>query len=60
MYYYVGIDVFLECLSVCFVDGVGKILCEVKVVSELEVLIGWFWLLGLVFEWIGLEVGFLL
>jgi len=39
MYYYAGIDVSLECSSVCIVDGTGKILRERKVASEPEALI---------------------
>ena len=57
MYYYAGIDVSLECSSVCLVDGTGKILREAKVASEPEALIGWFRSLGQVLERIGLEAG---
>ena len=57
MYYYVGIDVSLECSSVCVVDGTGKILSEAKVASELEALIAWFRSQGPEFERIGLEAG---
>ena len=57
MYHYAGIDVSLECSSVCLVDGAGKILREAKVASEPEALIGWFRSLGLVLERIGLEAG---
>ena len=42
MYHYAGIDVSLECSSVCVVDGAGKILREAKVASEPEALIAWF------------------
>jgi hypothetical protein len=34
MNYYAGIDVSLECSSVCVVDGAGKIVRESKVASE--------------------------
>jgi predicted NBD/HSP70 family sugar kinase len=36
MNYYAGIDVSLECSSVCVVDGTGKIAWEAKVASEPE------------------------
>ena len=39
---YAGIDVSLECSSVCVVDAVGKILREARVASEPEALIVWF------------------
>ena len=57
MYYYAGIDVSLECSSVCVVDGTGKILREAKVASEPEALIAWFRSQGLGLERIGLEAG---
>ena len=57
MNYYAGIDVSLECSSVCVVDGAGKIVRESKVASEPEALIGWFGKLGLSLERIGLEAG---
>ncbi len=47
MDHYAGIDVSLECSSVCLVDGTGKILREAKVASEPEALIAWFRSLGL-------------
>ena len=37
--HYVGIDVSLELLSVCVVDGRGKIVKEAKVASEPEALV---------------------
>ena len=40
MEYYAGIDVSLECSSVCVVDGNGKIVREGKAPSEPEALIG--------------------
>jgi transposase len=57
MNYYAGIDVSLECSSVCVVDGAGKIVRESKVASEPEALIGWFRELGLRVTRIGLEAG---
>ena len=41
MEHYAGIDVSLECSSVCVVEANGKILREAKVASEPE-LIAWF------------------
>jgi transposase len=57
MNHYAGIDVSLECSSVCVVDASGKILREAKVVSEPEALIAWFRSLGFGVERIGLEAG---
>jgi len=57
MEHYAGIDVSLECSSVCVVDVTGKIVRESKVASEPEALIGWFGLLGLGVARIGLEAG---
>jgi transposase len=57
MDHYAGIDVSLECSSVCVVDGSGKIVREDKVASEPEALINWFCSLGLRVERIGLEAG---
>ena len=55
MEHYAGIDVSLESVSVCVVDGSGRIVCEAKVASEPEVLIGWFGGLGIAVARIGLE-----
>ena len=57
MEHYAGIDVSLECSSVCVVDGSGKIIREGKVASEPAALIGWFGSLGLDLDRIGLEAG---
>ena len=57
MEHYAGIDVSLECSSVCVVDASGKIVREAKVVSEPEALIGWFGSLGFGLARIGLEAG---
>jgi transposase len=57
MDYYAGIDVSLECSSVCVVDANGKIVREAKVASEPEALIDWFRSLGFDLARIGLEAG---
>src|SRR6266567_484104 len=57
MDHYAGIDVSLECSSVCIVDASGKIVREAKVASEPEALIGWFGSLGFEVRRIGLEAG---
>jgi len=57
MEYYAGIDVSLECSSVCVVDANGKIVCEAKVASEPQALIAWFRSCGFNLERIGLEAG---
>ena len=57
MDHYAGIDVSLECSSVCVVDANGKILREARVASEPEALIAWFRSLGFDLERIGLEAG---
>jgi len=55
--YYAGIDVSLECSSVCIVDGGGKIVGEDKVSSTPEALIGWLACFGHELGRIGLEAG---
>jgi transposase len=57
MDHYAGIDVSLECSSVCVVDASGKIVREGKVASEPEALIAWFSSLGFSLARIGLEAG---
>jgi len=57
MEHYAGIDVSLEASSVCIVDVTGRIVCEAKVASEPEALIGWLADLGLAMARIGLEAG---
>jgi transposase len=57
MEHYAGIDVSMECSSVCVVNASGKIVREAKVASEPEALIGWFGPLGLGLARIGLEAG---
>ena len=57
MDHYAGIDVSLECSSVCIVEGSGKIVREGKVASEPEALINYFDSLNVVLVRIGLEAG---
>ena len=57
MSYYAGIDVSLECSSVCIVDTNGKIVREGKVLSEPGALINWLGSLGLELSRVGLEAG---
>jgi transposase len=57
MDHYAGIDVSLECSSVCVVDANGKIVRESKVASEPAALIDWFRSLGFELTRIGLEAG---
>ncbi len=57
MGHYAGIDVSLECSSVCVVDANGKIVREGKVASEPEALVAWFGWLGFELSRIGLEAG---
>ena len=57
MKHYAGIDVSLECSSICVVDADGKIVREDKVASEPAALSGWFAQLGVAIERIGLEAG---
>jgi transposase len=57
MNHYAGIDVSLECSSVCVVDVNGNILREARVASEPGALIAWFRSCGFDLERIGLEAG---
>jgi transposase len=57
MDYYAGIDVSLECSTVCVVDASGKIFREGRVASEPDALIGWLRSLGCDLSRIGLEAG---
>ena len=57
MEHYAGIDVSLECSSVCVLDASGKIVREDKVASEPEALIALFGSLGIGLTRIGLEAG---
>src|SRR6202795_1809841 len=57
MDHYAGIDVSLECSSVCVVDASGKIVREGKVVSEPEALIDYFGSLRRSVVRIGVEAG---
>jgi transposase len=57
MKHYAGIDVSLECSSVCVVDAEGGIVREAKVLSEPDALIAWFAAFGAPLERIGLEAG---
>src|SRR2546423_13028653 len=57
MDHYAGIDVSLECSSVCVVDASGKIVREGKVSSEPDALMSWFKSLGYELSRIGLEAG---
>ena len=54
---YAGIDVSLECSSVCVVDASGKIVREGVVASEPEALIAWLNSLGFGLARVGLEAG---
>lgn len=57
MDHYAGIDVSLECASVCVVDASGRIVREDEVASEPEALIALFASLGFGLVRIGLEAG---
>jgi transposase len=57
MDHYAGIDVSLECSSICVLDATGKIVREDKAASEPQALIAWFCSLGFDLARIGLEAG---
>lgn len=57
MNYYAGIDVSLECSSVCIVDAAGTIVREGKAETTPEAVMGWLASLGHPLERIGLEAG---
>jgi hypothetical protein len=50
---YAGIDVSLESVSVCVVDGGGRIMREAKLACEPEALITWFGKLEVGMAWHG-------
>lgn len=53
--HYAGIDFSLKESSMCVVEATGKVVREVKIASEPEVLVGYFEMLGLPVTRIGLE-----
>jgi transposase len=55
--HYAGLDVSLELTSVCIVDARGEIVCEAKVASEPEALIGYLAGRELPITRVGLEAG---
>jgi transposase len=57
MNYYAGIDVSLECSSVCIVDAAGKIVREGKVETTPAAVMAWLASFGHPIERIGLEAG---
>ncbi len=57
MEYYAGIDVSLECSSICVVDDKGGIIREAKVASEPAALVKWLKEVGITLTRIGLEAG---
>jgi hypothetical protein len=57
MEHYVGIDVSLELSSLCVVDATGRMIREIKVRSEPEVLAAFLSCLGVSVTRAGLEAG---
>ena len=57
MEHYAGMDVSLESVCVCVVDGSGRIVREAKLACEPAPLIGWFTALDFPVARIGLEAG---
>jgi transposase len=57
MNYYAGIDVSLECSSICIVDGAGEIVREGKAETTPEAVMAWLGALGHPIVRIGLEAG---
>src|SRR5262245_17013879 len=57
MNYYAGIDVSVECSSVCVVDAAGKIIREGKVETTPAAVMIWLGALGYPIERIGLDAG---
>lgn len=57
---FVGLDVLLEKIVICVISEYGKIVKEVQVVSEFEVLLCWICDQDGVVVVVGFEVGFLL
>ena len=57
MEHYAGIDVSLESVSGCVVDGTGRIMREAKLASEPTPLVAWFGALEVPPSRIGLETG---
>ena len=55
MKHFAGLDVSLEEIAICVVDGEGRIVREARVASEPEALVAFFRGLGLAVERIGLE-----
>jgi transposase len=55
--YFAGLDVSLEEVSICVVDGAGSVVREARVASEPEAVAQWFSGLGLPMARVGLEAG---
>ena len=57
MEHYAGMDVSLDSVSVCVVDGAGKLVREAKIASEPGPLAAWFRDIDVMPERIGMEAG---